>query len=72
MLIMEELEEILADQIYDSIRECNTDISDIAENVGFKAENIKKLKFYNEHTFEPYSDEPEEYRRFHANFYKIY
>ena len=69
---VQELEDILADQIYDSIRECNTDISDIAENVGFKVENIKKLKdyvFYDKHRFEPYApDELEEYKRLDPDF----
>ena len=40
----------LADQIYDSIRESDTDICDIAQNLGFKADNIKNVKdhvFYN-------------------------
>ena len=34
------------------IQECDTDICDIAENLGFKADNIKNVKdhiFYNEH-----------------------
>jgi hypothetical protein len=42
----------LADQIYDSIRESDTDICDIAQNLGFKADNIKNVKdhvFYNKH-----------------------
>ena len=34
-----ELSDNLTDQIYDSIRECDTDICDIAENLGFKADN---------------------------------
>lgn len=34
----------VADQIYDSIRESDTDICDIAENLGFKADNIKNVK----------------------------
>ena len=42
-----ELSDKLAEQICDSIREC-----DIAANLGFKADNIKNVKdhiFYNEH-----------------------
>jgi hypothetical protein len=39
-----ELGDKLADQIYNSIRECDTDICDIAENLGFKADNIKNVK----------------------------
>ena len=59
----------LADQIYDSIRESDTDICDIAENLGFKADNIKKVKdhvFYQKHELDLYvslGDAPE-YRRF--------
>ena len=34
----------LADQIYDSIRESDTGICDIAQNLGFKADNIKNVK----------------------------
>jgi hypothetical protein len=30
----------VSDQIYNSIKECDTDICNIAENLGFKAENI--------------------------------
>ena len=47
-----ELSDNLAEQIYDFIRECDTDICDIAQNLGFKADNIKNVKdhvFYNEH-----------------------
>ena len=66
----------LADQIYDSIRESDTDICDIAQNLGFKADNIKNVKdhvFYNKHYYNKhYLDrlvpaEPVEYRRFDAN-----
>jgi hypothetical protein len=39
-----ELGDKLADQIYDSIRQCDTDICDIAENLYFKADNIKNVK----------------------------
>ena len=48
----------LADQIYDSIRLSDTDICDIAKNLGFKAENIKNVKnhvFYNKHYLDRYS-----------------
>jgi len=61
----------LADQIYDSIRECDTDICDIAKNLGFKANNIKNVKdhvFYNKHYLDRLAPtEPVEYRRFDAN-----
>jgi hypothetical protein len=52
-----ELSYKLADKIYDSIRSCDTDICDIAENLGFKADNIKNVKdhvFYNEHDLDRY------------------
>ena len=39
-----ELGDKLADQIYESIRESDTDICDIAQNLGFKADNIKNVK----------------------------
>jgi hypothetical protein len=39
-----ELSVKLADKIYDSIRECDTNICDITKNLGFKADNIKKVK----------------------------
>jgi len=61
----------LAEQIYDSIRECDTDISNIAANLGFKADTIKNVKdhvFYNEHDLDRFaSAEPVEHRRFDAN-----
>ena len=52
-----ELEEMLANQIYDGIRESDTDICTIASNVGYKADNIKKIKdhvFYNQHLLDQY------------------
>ena len=36
----------VGDQIYESIREFNTDICDIAQNLGFKVDNIKNVKYY--------------------------
>lgn len=47
----------VVDQTYNSIRECDTDICDVAENLGFKADNIKNVKdhvFYNEHNLDWY------------------
>lgn len=47
----DELQFVLAEKVYDSIRESDTDICDIAKNLGFKADNIKNVKdhiFYNE------------------------
>ena len=59
----------LADQIYHSIRESDTDICDIAENLGFKADNIKNVKdhvFYQKHELDQYVSlgEASEYKRF--------
>ena len=59
----------LAEEIYDSIRECDTDICDIAENLGFKADNIKNVKdhvFYNEHNLDRYRRDEIEHKRFDA------
>ena len=39
-----ELNDKLAEQIYASIRESDTDICPIAQNLGFKADNIKNVK----------------------------
>lgn len=63
----DELAYTLAEKIYDSIRETDTDISDIAENLGFKAENIKKVKdhvFYNKHNLDRYGPNQIEHKRF--------
>jgi hypothetical protein len=61
----------LAEQIYDSIRECDTDICDIPANLGFKADTIKNVKshvFYNEYDLDRFAPaEPVEHRRFDAN-----
>ena len=61
----------LAEQMYDSIRSCDTDICDIAGNLGFKADNIKNVKdhvFDNEHDLDRFAPaEPVEHRRFDAN-----
>jgi hypothetical protein len=68
-----ELADKLADQIYDSIRECDTDICDIAQNLGLKADNIKNVKdhiFYKEHELDQYVSlgEKPEHKRFDPNF----
>lgn len=65
-----ELGDKLADQIYNSIRECDTDICDIAENLGFKADNIKNVKdhiFYNEHDLDRYGPDQTERKQFDPN-----
>ena len=64
-----ELGDKLADQIYYSIRESDTDICDIAQNLGFKADNIKNVKdhvFYNEHDLDRYGPDEIEHKRFDA------
>ena len=64
-----ELSDKLAERIYDSIRECDTDICDIAANLGFKADNIKNVKdhvFYNEHNLDRYGPDQIEHKRFDA------
>jgi hypothetical protein len=65
-----ELGDKLADQIYESIRESDTDICDIAQNLGFKADNIKKVKdhvFYNEHDLDRYGPDQIERKQFDPN-----
>lgn len=47
-----ELQDKLAKKLYDSIRDSDTDISEIAKNSILKEENVKKFKdhiFYNKH-----------------------
>jgi hypothetical protein len=57
--------------MYDSIKLCDTDISNIAENLGFKANNIKDIEyhgFYNKHYLDRFAPaEPVEHRRFDVN-----
>ncbi len=65
----DELQFILAEKIYDSIRECDTDICDVAENLGFKVDNIKNVKdhvFYNKHDLDRYGPDEIEHKRFDA------
>ena len=55
---VDQLENKLAEQMYNSIRDNHKDISDIAGNLGFKADNIKNVKdhvFYNEHVLDRYA-----------------
>ena len=54
---VDQLENKLVEQMYNSIRDNHKDISDIAGNLGFKADNIKNVKdhvFYNEHVLDRY------------------
>ncbi len=49
----------LAEKLYSSIRENDSDISTIAKNTNLKADNIKKCKdhiFYDEHLLDRFSD----------------
>ena len=66
----DELQFKLAEKMYDSIRECDTDICDIAENLGFKVDNIKNVKehvFYNEHDLDRYGPDRIERKQFDPN-----
>lgn len=43
--------------MYSSIKRYDTDVCDIAQNLGFKADNIKNVKdhvFYNEYELDQY------------------
>ena len=65
-----ELGDKLADQMYDSIRKSDMDICDIAQNLGFKADNIKNVKdhvFYNEHDLDRYGPDQIERKQFDPN-----
>ena len=66
----DELQFKLAEKIYDSIRKSDTDICDIAQNLGFKADNIKNIKdhvFYNEHDLDRYGPDRIERKQFDPN-----
>jgi hypothetical protein len=66
----DELQFVLAEKVYDSIRESDTDICDIASNLGFKADNIKDVKdhiFYNQHDLDRYGPDEIEHERFDAS-----
>jgi len=55
---VDQLENKLAEQMYNSIRDNHKDISDIAGNLEFKADNIKNVKdhvFYKEHVLDRYA-----------------
>lgn len=61
----EELSEELAIQMYNDIRDCDTDVSDITKNLGFRVDNIKIIKdhiFYNEHMLDRHPGEVESKR----------
>ena len=68
-----EFSDPLAGQMYDLIRKSDTDICDIASNLGFNADNIKQLKdhiFYNDHYLDRYQNQREKnpkYDRFEPN-----
>lgn len=61
----------LAHQIYESIRKCDTDILNIAINLGFKGNNIKKMKehvFINNYYLDRYGPKEAKYKRFDFTF----
>jgi len=63
-----ELGEKLADQMYTSIRQSNTDVAEIAKNLNYKIKNIKKIKdhiFNNNHILDRYDSI--EYKQFDPN-----
>ena len=65
----DDLQFVLAEKVYDSIKECDTDICDSTANLGFKVDNIKNVKdhlFYQKHKLDQYVSlgEPSEYKRF--------
>jgi hypothetical protein len=67
-----ELQDELAEKIYDSIRQSDTDIYDIPENLSLPADDIKNIKdhvFFNKHYLDRYAEpaEPIPYERFDAN-----
>ena len=65
-----ELDDKLADKIYESIRQSDTDICDIAQNIYFKVDNIKNIKdygFYNEHDLDWYNPNQIERKQFNPN-----
>ena len=62
-LTVDELSYKLVDQLYDDIRECDSDISKIAENLNYKAENVCRIKdhvFLDVHILDKYKDLGEE------------
>ena len=65
----DELQFKLAEEIYDPTRECDADICDSTENLGFKADNIKNVKdhiIYNKHGLDRYGPDEIEHKRFDA------
>ena len=65
----DELQFILAGKIYDSIRDYDINIYNVAENLSFKADNIKNVKdhvFYNKHHLDRYGLDKIEHKRFDA------
>ena len=64
------LSDKLANQIYGSIRKFDIDIYNLADNLSFKADNIKNVKdhvFYNKHILDRYGPDQTEYKRFNSN-----
>ena len=65
-------EEKRADEMYEEIRKSEVDVAKIAENTGYKKENVQECKnhvFYNTHKLDRYVSlrEPVEIKRFDSN-----
>lgn len=56
--------------MYDSVRESDTDICNIAKNLNIKKQNIRKVKdhvFYNTHNLSRYIGDEEVHKRFSSD-----
>ncbi len=63
----EELGAKLAEKMYESVRESDIDISEIAKNLGYKLGHVKNIKnhiFINKHYLDRYGPEDTKYKRF--------
>ena len=71
-----EIEDVLADLMYDSIRNCTSDVNEIAENMDWNPYYVQKIKdhvFYNKHVrYDPSenNDSVSEPKRFDADFHQ--
>jgi len=70
LLCADELQFVLAEKMYDSIRNSNNDTESIAKFTKFKQKNIKHIKdhvFYRKHTLDRYGPNNIEQKRFDAS-----